>query len=143
MSMHLIQSSTHISYPYLHGVCFSRWSLSICKDCPIVTLQDICRTSQTTWSRKKFNGLYSISLLHMALDNGRGEWTPTSIQTFDNLLSAGIVHLLLCCVWLEHSVKHVGLALEKRHEEWAVSSDDADRDVKTLLHVQRKRLSSF
>ena len=32
--------------------------------------------------------------------------------TFDNLLSAGIVHLFLCCVGLEHSVKHVGLALQ-------------------------------
>lgn len=75
----------------------------------------------------------------MALIWGHGMWTPTSIQTFDNLLSAGIVHLLLCCVWLENSVKHVGLALEKRNEEWAVSSDNANNDVKTLLHVLNKK----
>lgn len=32
--------------------------------------------------------------------------------TFDYLLGAGVVHLLLDCVGGQHSVKHVGLALQ-------------------------------
>lgn len=38
-------------------------------------------------------------------------------QTFNNPLRAGVVHLLLCCIWLQNSVKHVGFSLEKTKEE--------------------------
>lgn len=37
-------------------------------------------------------------------------------ETFNNPLGAGVVHLFLWCIWLQNSVKHVRLSLEKTKE---------------------------
>lgn len=43
-------------------------------------------------------------------------WKQKQEPTFDDLLGTGIVHLFLCRVRREHSVKHVWFALEWREE---------------------------
>lgn len=41
----------------------------------------------------------------------------TDWQTFNNPLGAGVVHLLLCCIWLQNSIKHVRFSLEKTNKK--------------------------
>lgn len=41
----------------------------------------------------------------------------SDFHTFNNPLGTGVVHLLLCCIWLQNSVKHVGFSLIKTEEE--------------------------
>lgn len=56
--------------PYLHGVCFTRWGLPICKNCPVVSFQDIWKTpSSAYWSETCciFETKNTFALCHLYL----------------------------------------------------------------------------
>ena len=53
-------------------------------------------------------------------------------KTFDDLLGAGVVHLLLDCVGGQDSVKHIGLALQEKEQS---VSHSINRTENTQCHV--------
>ena len=48
------------------------------------------------------------------------EYIQQKNETFDNLLGAGVVHLLLDRVGGQDSVKHIGLALQEEEQTLAI-----------------------
>lgn len=121
-----------VTAAYLHSVCLSGWGLSIGKYCTIITLKHIYKQGEKShWATMecKCSGSFNktqrqmmifISLVYMIIKLCAQAhfWFQTGTRlTFHNLLSAGVVHLLLGSVGLEYTVKHVRLSLSNTRKE--------------------------
>ena len=76
--------------------------LSICEDSAIVSTQNIYEGNRATDDTTDHT--FQISDIQYFV-------MELIIRTLDNLLGAGVVHLLLGGVGWKHSIKHVGLPL--------------------------------
>ena len=81
---------------HLHGVSLPGGGLSICEDSAIVATQHIYETKNKKWDHSAYFRYILIFRKHLF------------IRTLDNLLGAGVVHLLLGGVGGKHAVKGIG-----------------------------------